>query len=40
MGLLDPIYDQIGIGTGIYSYVLPVLVTILAIIVYLTQDKK
>lgn len=40
MGLLDPIYDQIGIGTGIYSYALPVSVTILAIIVYITQNKK
>jgi hypothetical protein len=40
MGLLDPIYEKIGIGTGIYSYALPVLVTILAIIVYLTQSKK
>jgi hypothetical protein len=36
-GLLDPIYEQIGIGTGIYSYALPISVTILAIIVYLAQ---
>lgn len=40
IGLLDPIYEQIGIGTGIYSYALPVSVTILAIIVYLTRTKK
>ena len=40
MGLLGPIYEQMGIGTGIYSYALPVSVTILAIIVYLIQTKK
>jgi hypothetical protein len=40
MGLLDPIYEQLGIDTGIYSYALPVSVTILAIIIYLTQTKK
>ena len=40
MGLLDPIYEQIGIGTGIYSYAFPVLATTLAIIGYLTQNKK
>jgi hypothetical protein len=39
-GLLDPIYEQIGIGTWIYSYALPVSVTILAIIVYLAKNKK
>ena len=37
IGLLDPIYEQMGIGTGIYSYALPVSVTILAIIAYLIQ---
>jgi len=40
MGLLDPIYEQMGIGTGIYTYAVPVSVTILAIIAYLTQTKK
>jgi len=40
MDLPDPIYKQIGIEIGIYSYALPVSATILAIIVYLTRNKN
>jgi hypothetical protein len=40
IGLLYPIYEQIGIGTGIDSFALPVTITILAFIVYLIRIKK
>jgi hypothetical protein len=40
IGLFDPIYEQMGIGSGINSYIFPVLITVLAIIVYLTRTKK